>query len=280
MSIPTMAGTTNLTLYLRGWRDGASLLRRPIVVAPFLLLAFIRLLPLLCVSYFSHPLVSGFSVPVVRSLFGEAALHYPQHIQMLSGMYRSIDIALLSLVGVPVIAWAVFMMADLLERKTIRLGITGGRVLWSTPALLVIGVLLVLLSYGIPFWLGELIGMTDRPKLILLMRLSALGLWVLLTTLVIYSFFFLSRGSVGLLGALARSIRFARARFEVTVSVLLTFLVLQAPSGYLVSHLLVPHVGQPDPLMSVILLKLFFDSISVFYLFAATTSVAASGKSI
>ena len=94
-----MTGNTNLKLYIRGWVDAVSLFKHPVVLLPFVALALIKLFPLICVSFFTHPWISGFSVPAVRSIFGEEALHYPQHVLMLPEMFRVIDIAVLLLVN-------------------------------------------------------------------------------------------------------------------------------------------------------------------------------------
>lgn len=269
---------TILKLYIRGWLDTVSLLRRPIVLVPFLVLALLKLLPLLCLSFFSYPLVASFSVPAIRSIFGEQALHYPQHVLMLSDMYRTVDITVLLLFGFTMYGWAVFMMADTLQGKRIRLADYGLQVVWSIPSFLLIGVLFVLITFGIPLLLEQVTDVIDRRRMVQLLTLMAIALWASLIASLIYSLFFLKYVPEGPMNAIARSVRFTQRRFAVTVVTLLTVLVLHAPGHYLLSRFLTPHIGMPDPLLPAIIVKLLFDIVAGYYLFAATTSLAVGKR--
>jgi hypothetical protein len=274
-----MSGQTILLLYVRGWVDAVSLLRRPVHVVPFLLVALLKLIPLLVVSFLSHPLIAGFSVPSVRTVFGEAAVHYPQHVVMLVDMYRAIDITVLLLFGFAMYGWAVLAMTDTLQGRPVRATGYGLHIVASLPSLLVIGVLFVLITFGIPVLLEHVTEPLRRPKLVQLLTFTAVALWVAAMSFLIYAFFFLGQAPFRPFEIIRRSIRFAAKRFAMTATTLLTVLALHALTNQLLSGLLTPHVGASDPFLQAIGLKLLSDTIVGYYLFAATTSLAVgAGK--
>ncbi len=273
-----MPAQTILKLYLRGWQDAVSMLGRPAHLVPFLVIALLKLVPLICVTYFSLPFMARFSVPLVRAVFGEEALHYPQHVFRLVDMYRAIDLAVVLLFAFMMYGWAVFMMADTLQGKHARLADYRLQIAWSIPSFLLIGALCTLVTFGIPFLLDRVTDSLRGPRVIQLLTLTAVALWALVMPFLIHSLFFLMSAPPRLLGAIARGARFASRRFEVTVFTLLTALGLHAAGAYLVSRLLTPHAGASDPLFLTICLKLVFDTAAPYYLFAATTSLAVAAK--
>jgi hypothetical protein len=247
-------------------------------MVPFLVIAVLKLIPFLCVTFFSHPLIARLSIPLVQSVFGEEALHYPQHVFMLGNMYRVIDIAVLALFGSTMFGWAVFMMTDALQSRRVAATRYGTQVVSSLPALLLIGSLLVTLIFGIPLLFEQLARTVQHERLLQLLNLAAIGLLTTTTSIFVYAPFFIAPPSPKALRAIRQSIRFAKTRFEVTALAVLTALAIHACGQYFVARLLTPHAGGPDPLLQAIVVRLLFDTVAAYYLFAATTSLAVRTK--
>lgn len=78
---------------------------------PFLLYAIIQTVLLFALINFSKPPFSGLFVPIIRSLFGEPALHYPNFFMVLSPLYSQINIILSGLIGIVIIGMATYTFA-------------------------------------------------------------------------------------------------------------------------------------------------------------------------
>lgn len=115
------------------WLSALRGMLRPPVREPFLLLGGIELLLLIGLGFFHAPLLAPALLPVVRTLGGEGAIHYPEHFWALPELLRDASLAVHLLLAPFALATAVLRFA-------------GERGRWSqasrrAPALLGIGLL-------------------------------------------------------------------------------------------------------------------------------------------
>ena len=69
-----------LERYRDCWTTSLGLMRRRYLYAPFLAIFAVKIIPLLLGFWYWHPLIAPVMTPIIKSLGGEAILHYPEHI--------------------------------------------------------------------------------------------------------------------------------------------------------------------------------------------------------
>jgi len=93
------------------WMQCFKSMRNVQTFVPFLLYAIIQTLLLFSLLNFSKSPFSGLFVPLIRSLFGEPALHYPNFFIVLSPLYSQFNIVLSGLIGIVIIGMATYIFA-------------------------------------------------------------------------------------------------------------------------------------------------------------------------
>ncbi len=261
--------------YIECWTETGRLLRKPVLLIPFIVLAIRKTVALLLVHYFWHPAVSGFMVPALKSLVGEEFIHFPTHIFEFPDVYHVIDMTLTLVVGFLLFGWAVFMIADAIEGTRYRLINYAGQVSVCIPSILLIGIIFVACGSGIPFLLGELSELTNRVKLQWMIALIAFVIGFGGKVLLVYSLVFLRYVRGRAFPALSRSINFSKSRLAVTAMVVATVLIIQKPFEYVASRTeILVRSSHSDWVMGCLLLGIVVETFALFYLFVATTLIA------
>lgn len=84
---------------------------------PFLLYAILQIALLFSLVNFSQAPFSKIFIPLIRKLFGEPALHYPNFFLVLSPLYSQINIVLSGLIGIVIIGMATYVFAGVFTRE-------------------------------------------------------------------------------------------------------------------------------------------------------------------
>jgi len=104
------------------WMQCFKSMRSVQTFVPFLLYAIIQTLLLYSLLNFSKPPFSSLFVPIIQSLFGEPALHYPNFFMVLSPLYSQINIILSGLIGIVIIGMATYIFAGTFNGERNGLG--------------------------------------------------------------------------------------------------------------------------------------------------------------
>lgn len=185
------------------------LLGRPTLWAPALVLGACELAVIGCLWWFAHPALSWAAAPLLRAVAGEQALHYPNLFRLLPDLYARADLVLGSLLAPVLIGAATLLFAARFQGRTVALGDSLGRAGRRAGSLILVNLplnlLLLALSYGLPWWLA-LRGSAGLARS--LMPIAILGGAVVLQALFLYVNALVmleGRGPLGTLAALPRS---------------------------------------------------------------------------
>lgn len=89
---------------------------------PFLIYAMVQVLLLYALNNFARSPFSYVLVPLVRRLFGEPALHYPNYYLVFSSLYSQLNIVLSGLVGIVIIGAATYIFAAGFAGRKVSVG--------------------------------------------------------------------------------------------------------------------------------------------------------------
>ncbi len=264
-----------LERYLRSWSNAFALARYPGLYWPFLLLAAVKITLLVLAGLFWLPGLSSVVAPILGSLAGEEALHFPNHIKMLPDIYHAIDIFVMITIGFVICGWAVFMMVDALEERFFRPLKYLGDVAVFIPSILIIGFVFAAGSLVAPYLIEQLAALFfRRPKIQFLILMSAIFVNFGFHVLFVYALIFLKAYGGTAFGAMGRSIAFARDHLSLTATIVITVLVIRWPFAHLAEDtgtLLV--TGRAEWVVIYLVLAILIDVIATFYLFASTTVI-------
>jgi len=268
----------NLVNFLRSLEESVAMLRSPSILLPFVVFAAVQSLVLMACAFFTVPPLSTVMVPLIRLISGEQSLHFPMHFVLLPGIYHSIYLPLVVVVGFVLFGRAVFGMGDYYQRQGSSIG-TRPPMLRSIPSMILIGLLYVLLATA-PIVLFEYAS-TRTAAAPVRRALPVVGVLLSLSfqSLLVYSLLFLRAGAGGPAAAVKKSVGFARSRFPLTFMLVLTVYVIHRPIDYVVSR---PDkvVLRFDPEMVFFLLLggILLELVTSYLLFSSTTSIALARK--
>ena len=127
--------------------------------APFLIYAILQVALLYSLINFSQSPFSSLLVPVIRKIFGEPALHYPNFYMILTSLYSQINIMLSGIFGIVFVGMATHLFALNFKDKKTSLGeafkTTMSKYLILFLIWVVASVLMLLMIIGLPFVLKE-----------------------------------------------------------------------------------------------------------------------------
>lgn len=264
--------------YLRCVKEAVFLLRRPVVVIPFVLLGMCKLGVLLLLRYYMHPPLSYFMIDIVRIVGGEASLHYPSHLVMLPYLYQLMTMPVI-VGGFVLFGWGVFMISDCIDDTLLSQRKYIEKVVWNMPAFLFVGILYTALAISVPFVISlgaEKIG--NPAGQALLARFAwLLGLAARMT--LVYALLFIKLYRDDLVGAIRAGISFAIRRLLLTVMILLSISIVHAPLGYLTGH---SHAAamtfSPERILWYVIIGIVVEVFTNYFMFAATTYLAIGWK--
>ena len=90
--------------------------------APFLIYAILQVALLYSLINFSQSPFSSLLVPIIRKIFGEPALHYPNFYMILTSLYSQINIMLSGIFGIVFVGMATHLFALNFKDKKTSLG--------------------------------------------------------------------------------------------------------------------------------------------------------------
>lgn len=99
------------------WMQCFKSMRRLSTFVPFFLYAMLQTALLFSLVNFSQAPFSNLFIPVIRKLFGEPALHYPNFYLVLSPLYSQINIVFSGLIGIVIIGMATYVFAGAFKNE-------------------------------------------------------------------------------------------------------------------------------------------------------------------
>lgn len=257
---------------IRAWQSAASLLGRPAVWLPFLLIGAAQALSLMLFGGFHHSAVLPVALPLVELLGGKEATHYPLLYFALPMMFTranlAINIVVASLAGgVATVLFARAFGSNPVDRPWTR---TARR--WLALAL-VAG-----LSTGLVLGVTELVRLIPQETLRNVQwarwgaRALEFFLFVLLQCLFAYATAWIVLRGHGLWSALRDSFRVALRTFLPTLIVIGLPALLIYPFSYATSRVdVVASRFRPEVIPALIGVQLLFELVATFVVVGAIT---------
>lgn len=264
--------------YLDCWKEAVLMLKHPVILLPFFLLALCKFAVLLMLRYFTQPPISYFMVDIVRIVGGEASLHYPSHLVMLPYLYELATLPVV-VVGFVLFGWGVFMIADYFNGGLRAAKSYIDKIVWNLPAFLFIGIIYSSLAISVPFVIA--LGAQNIESPFWRMALERIS-WFIgfgARAVLVYALLFVRLYQDDLVRALKESIGFSVKRLFLTVLILLTILIIHAPLNYLTAHShAVALTFTPERILYLLELGIVAEIFTGYFMFSATTYLAVGGK--
>lgn len=228
----------SLALVFWAWIETARNLPRLRLWGPLLLYYLIQCGAIALLTEFHRPPWTPLLAPLLRSMAGEAALHYPVLYLALPSVFSRLSLGLDLVFGAWLIG-AAFLNFRMVDRPTERAGGALAQAARSWPRLVLLRLPVILLLYAtitlLPRLLfggeGEIGGSTLRS-----IRYGTFLTGVILEALFLYAPLVLLVEGRGILGALGRSLRIFARLPAATMAVVLIPNLVQLPIGYVLRH--------------------------------------------
>ena len=159
------------------------------IFAPFLIYTILQAVLLYSLINFSKPPFSSVLVPLIRDIFGEQALHYPNFYIILTPLYSQINVILSGIFGIIFVGMATKLFAGNFQNHKTSLGEAFKTAMGKYGILfliwVVVTVLTLLLIIGLPFLLKEFL----QPQYLLGRIFDLVGLLfaIILSSMFAYS---------------------------------------------------------------------------------------------
>jgi len=260
------------TEYLLCWGEAAQVLKNPRVILPFVVLAAVQALVLTVFLIFpTTPLVGALS-GIMSAVFGPEVLHYPTHLVYLPQMYHLISIPLTVLLGFPLFGIGVSKVIRASSGATTPgFARTGGYIFSSIS----IGLLFVLVIYGVQLGTSFIAGLMGLTPLAGLVKLAVMVFLVLVQALLVYALYFVVKRGAGPVRAVKSSIGFSKKRIILTALLVGTVVVLHQPVDFVVDNPdKVALKFKPEVIPVMMFAGIVLEIFTNFFLFASTTLLA------
>lgn len=123
------------------------MITRPIVVLPFLIIAFLEALALELLFFSPRRPLAVLAGPVIRKFFGEAALHYPGNLAILPKQFYYAQILIYVLAGVFLAGISAEIARSLRVEQTVKRKTVLKNTLAHYPSFLIFGLLVIISLY-------------------------------------------------------------------------------------------------------------------------------------
>jgi len=271
-----------LLRYMKCWEESLAMLRSPSVLAPFVVFAALELLVLMSLAFFFVPPISTVMVPITAAVGGEKALHFPMHFILLPRTYNLVYLPLTIIVGFCLFGWAVSMMLDYYEHIGVAVPEGGRRkstVLRSMFSLVVVGFVYVAVISVLQLLFGSAASRVGNIWASRLASLVGVAAVVCAQAFLVYAPFHVVAHAENPIAAIAKSVRFGRRRFGLTVLVLATVVLIHWPIDALLRYpdkvVLKFH---PELVFFLLAAGIVVELFTSYFLFASTTSLATGGR--
>ena len=237
-----------------------------------LLVAAVQVLALILLLSFHHPALLPIGLPLVRLLGGEAAIHYPDLFFALPSMFFKVNLVITALVssiagGAGALLFARSFGLEGLEHPW-------RRALRRAPALIAVGILIVLLLYGISR------AVTLIPRDVILQdtvarwgtRLGILVLFIVIESLLAYTTAWIVLMGHGAGRALRDSLRVAGRTLPPTLLIVGVPAVIFFPLSYLTGRVdLIAGKLNPEVMAGILVVQIGFGILLTFFVIGAIT---------
>lgn len=261
--------------YIDGWKTAWALARLPGAWLPLVVLAVFKVLLLVLVYFFWHPWLSRFMTPALQSVFGEEAVHFPDHMILLGGMYREVDLVVTVALGFPLIGWSLSRMSHARRRDPELVAPSALHLSKVAPSLFLILGLFALASKGVPLLVSVVNQSIASPRLQTLVWLLGLAATLVLMGALLYAPVRVVSGKIRALTAIRESIRLARNWDWLTGLIVCTGWLIRAPGEYVTANTgkFLAALGT-DFVFAVLAVSIFLEAVALFYMFASATWLA------
>ncbi|MBD3235463.1 MAG: hypothetical protein GF330_02020 [Candidatus Eisenbacteria bacterium] len=245
---------------------------RPTLWVPMLLVAAVQLLALLFLLSFHHSALLPIALPVVRLLGGEAATHYPNLYFALPNMFFEINLFVTALVSSIAGGAGALLFAR-------AYGIEGFARPWRAalrraPALIAVGIFLVLLVYGV----SRASGLVPREAILgdafvrWGVRLGVLLVFIVIESLLAYATAWIVLMGEGPGAAVRDSVRVAGHTFPPTLLVVGVPALLFFPLSYLAGRVdLIAGKLSPEVMAGLVIAQILLGILLTFFVVGAVT---------
>lgn len=96
------------------------MINQPIIIMPFVLIAFFEALALEVVYFSTRPPILPIAGPVIKKLFGEQFLHYPAYLVSLSKLFYYLQIVIYIIAGAFLVGISVNIFKNIKEKLPVR----------------------------------------------------------------------------------------------------------------------------------------------------------------
>ncbi|MCD6166242.1 hypothetical protein J7K19_06010 [bacterium] len=264
--------------FFTAWKRCFQSIRHAKTFLPFVGYAVLQFVLLLVLVYFTYPPFASFLIPVVRKLYGEAALHYPNNFLVLPSLYAQFNLVLSGIVGIVVIGIATKMFEMIFKGSAPQLksgvNATFPRYGQLFVVWLVETVFILLFVVGLPLLLRK--HAIENYQLARVVRLGCMFLGILVGALFAYTSALIILDRKGIFGSIARSLSIFRENaistfFLIAIPTLLYFPInyVSQQSRFLVTKFnpeIVGFVLAIGILVSLIANYLMVGTVTMFYL--------------
>jgi hypothetical protein len=126
-------------------------LRSPSILIPFLAFGLVQCALLSLLAFFTWTPAAWATIPVVKALSGEPALHYPTHFVLLPSTYRLVYLPLVATVGFA--AWS-FAVWSMVAHHEVGMRTQARSFRAALPNIIVVGIVFVGVTVGLGLGLG------------------------------------------------------------------------------------------------------------------------------
>ncbi len=202
------------------------IVKRPVILLPFLIAAFFEGLALELIYFFPRKPLSFIATPIIKKFFGEAFVHYPGNLLLLPKLFYYAQVVIYIVIGVFLTAIAINIFKNVKANLPLKTNALIKNALKRYPSFLIYGILLIVLAL-----------LLKRVDFIIIGRLLKLkspfiaSLFLFLTNIIMQTFFILTIPIIviqkkSLLKALWGSISLgARNFFGIFILILVPFLL-------------------------------------------------------
>jgi hypothetical protein len=261
-----------LTDYLDGLANTRLALRSPSVLVPFVVFGLFQAVLLTLLAFFDWPPIAPVTLPLVRGLGGEPALHYPMHFVLLPRLWQAVYLPLAATLGFGLWTLAVWTMVD---HHEIGQRIAARRFRSVLPHVLLVGVVFVAVSAGLGRVMGTLAGLAPYGPPARLALAGAILVVAGAQALLVYAPIVLRLRDVNALQAVRTSVRYALRNFWPTALVVATVLTAHMPLDAMISRSdRVALAFHPETVYYLLLGSVALEMVTAYVLFASVVGLA------
>jgi hypothetical protein len=212
--------------YIQSIKDCLQSFRQGRIFLLFVLYAVLQILFVLGLMYFAYPPFAALLVPVMKKVFGDAAIHYPNNFMVLPNMYFWINLVLSGFVGIVLVGTTTDLFYRNYQKKTINMAKSFGRLSSAYAILLLIWLVetavLLAVFFSVPALLSNLSIFAERGPMATQLATSMVA--IVIGSLFIYTTALVMLEGSGPVSAIGRSFRLF-ARYPVA-----TILIMAIPN--------------------------------------------------